>query len=462
MTRASDLELDDDAAEDLLRALEAELRRRRFTPAVRLEVDRRMPAHLVDLLSRELLLDEQYVQRLGGPLGLADLWSLVSVDRPDLKYAPFHPSPPQGVIRDADGDADIFATLDQRDLLVHHPYDSFALTVQAFVEQAASDPSVLAIKQTLYRTSGESPIVDALIAAAEAGKQVVVLVEIKARFDEQANIAWARMLERAGCHVVYGLVGLKTHCKLLLVVRNEPDGIRRYVHIGTGNYHPTTATLYEDIGLLTTDPLIAADVSHLFNLLTGYSRLTAYDSLLVAPLDLRQRIVSMINGQAERAAAGQPARIVMKLNNLVDEAVISALYDASSAGVKIDLVTRGICALRPGIKGLSERIRVRSILGRFLEHSRIFRFGDGEDDEIWIGSADMMHRNLDRRVEVLVRVTDTEHRSRLRGLLDLAVADASAWALRADGSWTRGKADPATPPLQEILMARARHDMIDR
>ena len=462
VTRASDLELDDDAAEDLLRALEAELRRRRFTPAVRLEVDRRMPAHLVDLLSRELLLDEQYVQRLGGPLGLADLWSLVSVDRPDLKHPPFHPSPPQGVIRDADGDADIFATLDQRDLLVHHPYDSFALTVQAFVEQAASDPSVLAIKQTLYRTSGESPIVDALIAAAEAGKQVVVLVEIKARFDEQANIAWARMLERAGCHVVYGLVGLKTHCKLLLVVRNEPDGIRRYVHIGTGNYHPTTATLYEDIGLLTTDPLIAADVSHLFNLLTGYSRLTAYDSLLVAPLDLRQRIVSMIEGQAERAAAGQPARIVMKLNNLVDEAVISALYDASSAGVKIDLVTRGICALRPGIKGLSERIRVRSILGRFLEHSRIFRFGDGEDDEIWIGSADMMHRNLDRRVEVLVRVTDTEHRSRLRSLLDLAVADASAWALRADGSWTRGKADPATPPLQEILMARARHDMIDR
>ena len=462
VTRASDLELDDDAAEDLLRALEAELRRRRFTPAVRLEVDRRMPAHLVDLLSRELLLDAQYVQRLGGPLGLADLWSLVSVERPDLKYPPFHPTPPSGLIRDADGDADIFATLDQRDLLVHHPYDSFALTVQAFVEQAASDPSVLAIKQTLYRTSGESPIVDALIAAAEAGKQVVVLVEIKARFDEQANIAWARMLERAGCHVVYGLVGLKTHCKLLLVVRNEPDGIRRYVHIGTGNYHPTTATLYEDIGLLTTDPVLAADVSHLFNLLTGYSRLTAYDSLLVAPLDLRQRIVSMIEEQAGRAAAGQPARIVMKLNNLVDEAVIGALYDASSAGVKIDLVTRGICALRPGIKGLSERIRVRSILGRFLEHSRIFRFGDGEDDQIWIGSADMMHRNLDRRVEVLVRVTDTEHRSRLRSLLDLAVADASAWALRADGTWTRGKADPSTPSLQEVLMARARHDMIDR
>ena len=462
VTRASDLELDDDAAEDLLRALEAELRRRRFSPAVRLEVDRRMPAHLVDLLSRELLLDDQYVQRLGGPLGLADLWSLVSVERPDLKYPPFHPSPPPELIRDADGDVDIFATLDRRDLLVHHPYDSFALTVQAFIEQAASDPNVLAIKQTLYRTSGESPIVDALIAAAEAGKQVVVLVEIKARFDEQANITWARMLERAGCHVVYGLVGLKTHCKLLLVVRNEPDGIRRYVHIGTGNYHPTTATMYEDVGLLTTDPVLAADVSHLFNLLTGYSRLTAYDSLMVAPLDLRERIVGMIEGQAALAAKGRPARIVMKLNNLVDEAVISALYDASSAGVPIDLVIRSICALRPGIKGLSDRIRVRSILGRFLEHSRIFRFGDGEDDEIWFGSADMMHRNLDRRVEVLVRVSDTEHRARLRSLLDLAVADKSAWELGRDGSWKRGADDQATPSLQAILMARARHAMIDR
>ena len=357
---------------------------------------------------------------------------------------------------------DIFATLDHRDLLVHHPYDSFAVTVQAFIEQAASDPSVLAIKQTLYRTSGESPIVDALIAAAEAGKQVVVLVEIKARFDERANITWARMLERAGCHVVYGLVGLKTHCKLLLVVRNEPDGIRRYVHIGTGNYHPTTATQYEDIGLLTSDPVLAADVSHVFNLLTGYSRLTAYDSLMVAPLDLRERMVAMIEGQAALAAKGQPARIVMKLNNLVDEAVISALYNASSAGVTVDLVIRSICALRPGIKGLSDRIRVRSILGRFLEHSRIFRFGDGEDDEIWIGSADMMHRNLDRRVEVLVRVSDTEQRFRLRSLLELALADTSAWELGRDGSWKRGTPHPATPALQDILMARARHAMIDR
>ncbi len=274
VTRASDVELDDDA-EDLIRALEAELRRRRFSPTVRLEVDRRMPGHLVDLLVRELQLPEDHVHRLGGPLGLVDTWSLVGLERPDLKHRPFHAASPAALVRDADGDVDMFATLDNGDLLVHHPYDSFASTVQAFIEQAAADPDVLAIKQTLYRTSGESPIVDALVDAAESGKQVVVLVEIKARFDEQANIAWARTLEQSGCHVVYGLVGLKTHCKLALVVRSEPDGIRRYVHVGTGNYHPTTARLYEDVGLLTADPILAADVSHLFNLLTGYSRRSA-------------------------------------------------------------------------------------------------------------------------------------------------------------------------------------------
>ena len=462
VTRASDLEIDDDAAEDLLRALEAELRRRRLGPTVRLEVDRRMPQHLVDLLTRELMLDSSHVHRLGGPLGLADLWSLVSLDRPDLKYRPFQPPPPSAMATDADGDVDLFATLDRRDLLVQHPYDSFAGTVQAFIEQAASDPSVLAIKQTLYRTSGESPIVDALVNAAEAGKQVVVVVEIKARFDERANIAWARMLERAGCHVVYGLVGLKTHCKLALIVRNDPAGIRRYVHIGTGNYHPTTATQYEDIGLLTSNPALAADVSHLFNLLTGYSRRTAYDSMLVAPLDLRERMVERIDHQASLASAGRPARIVMKLNNLVDEAVIDALYAASTAGVPIDLVVRGICALRPGVKGMSDRVRVRSILGRFLEHSRIFRFGDGEEDEVWIGSADMMHRNLDRRVEVLVRVCDPEHRSRLRAILDLAMADPGAWELAADGSWTLTAADGLSAPLQHVLMQQARHAIIDR
>jgi polyphosphate kinase len=454
VTRATDFELDDDAAEDLLHALEAELRRRRVSPAVRLEVDRRMPNHLVDLLTRELQLDERHVHRLGGPLGLADLWSLVEVDRPDLRYPPFHPSSPSVLIRDIDGDADLFATLDNHDLLVHHPYDSFANTVQAFIEQAAADPDVLAIKQTLYRTSGESPIVDALVAAAAAGKQVVVLVEIKARFDEYANIAWARALEQAGCHVVYGLVGLKTHCKLALVVRNEADGIRRYVHVGTGNYHPTTARQYEDVGLLTADPVLAADVSHLFNLLTGYSRQTAYASLIVAPLDMRRRIIEMVRTQADRAAAGRPSRIVMKLNSLVDEDVVNALYDASQAGVPIDLIVRSICALRPGVRGMSEGITVRSILGRFLEHSRIYRFGDGEEDEIWIGSADMMHRNLDRRVEALVRVDDAKHRARLRTILELGVADPTAWRMDADGAWERGTPDGAAAGLHEQLMAR--------
>ena len=462
VTRASDLEFDDDAADDLLRALEAELRRRRFSPAVRLEVDRRMPAHLVDLLTRELQLPEQHVHRLGGPLGLADLWAFVRLDRPELKYPAFQPVPPVEIVRDADGDVDIFATLDRRDILVHHPYDSFAGTVQAFVEQAAADPNVLAIKQTLYRTSGESPIVDALVAAAADGKQVVVLVEIKARFDEQANIAWARRLEQAGCHVVYGLIGLKTHCKLALVVRSEPDGIRRYVHVGTGNYHPTTARLYEDVGLLTADPELTADVGDLFNLLTGYSRRTAYESMMVAPLDLRERMLVLIGEQAARAAAGQPSRIVMKLNGLLDETVIDALYDASRAGVRIDLVVRGICGLRPGVKGLSERIKVRSILGRFLEHSRIYAFGVGDDEEIWIGSADMMHRNLDRRVEAIVRVGDPEHRARLRGILDLALADGTAWELGSDGGWTRLPSDAGTPRLQATLMARAGRAIIDR
>jgi polyphosphate kinase len=289
----------------------------------------------------------------------------------------------------------------------------------------------------------------------------VVLVELKARFDEQANIAWARMLEQAGCHVVYGLVGLKTHCKLALVVRNEPDGIRRYVHVGTGNYHPDTARHYEDLGLLTADPVLAADVSHLFNLITGYSRRAAYDSLIVAPQDMRERIIELIQRQGQVAKDGRPTRIVMKLNSLVDEAVIDALYEASGNGVPIDLIVRGICSLRPGIKGLSERITVRSILGRFLEHSRVYRFGEGDDEEVWIGSADMMHRNLDRRVEALVRVDDAEHRARIRGILDLAVDDGTAWELGADGSWER-RSGGGGPSLQETLMATADRAIIGR
>lgn len=462
VTRSSDFELDDDDTEDLLRAIEAELRRRRFSPTVRLEVDRRMPAHLVDLLTRELQLEDRHVHRLGGPLGLVDLWDLVALDRPELKHPVFQPAAPRGLVYDGRGEVDMFATLDRRDLLVHHPYDSFSSTVEAFIEQAAADPDVLAMKQTLYRTSGESPIVDALISAAERGKQVVVLVELKARFDEQANIAWARMLEQAGCHVVYGLVGLKTHCKLALVVRKEADGIRRYVHVGTGNYHPDTARHYEDLGLLTADPVLTADVSHLFNLITGYSRRSAYDALIVAPQDMRERIIELIRRQAGLAKGGRPARIIMKLNSLVDEAVIDALYEASGKGVPIDLIVRGICSLRPGVKGLSERITVRSILGRFLEHSRVYRFGDGDDDEVWMGSADMMHRNLDRRVEALVRVDDPDHRSRIRAILELAIGDHTAWELRGDGAWQRRPKGDDGPALQQTLMARADRAIIGR
>ena len=456
VTRASDIEIDDDEAEDLLRALEAEIRRRRFSPAVRLEVERRMPDALVALLTRELQLTERDVHHLPGPLGLSDLHEIAALDRPDLKEAPFAAATPTGIAVGDDGSADLFATLRAQDLLVHHPYESFTATVQEFVEQAASDPSVLAIKQTLYRTSGESPIVDALVAAAESGKQVVVLVEIKARFDEQANIAWARTLERAGCHVVYGLVGLKTHCKLCLVVRQEDGGIRRYVHVGTGNYNPATARQYEDIGLLTSDPALGADVSHLFNLLTGYSRLAEYSTIVVAPHDLRRRVIERVAAQTALAERGKPSRIRMKLNNLVDEAVIDALYRASAVGVPIDLVVRGICALRPEVAGMSETIRVKSILGRFLEHSRIYEFGPDPEGEIWIGSADLMHRNLDRRVEVLVRVDSDGPRARLRTIMELALSDTEgSWLLGSDGRWTTHPATRARVSIQETLMDRA-------
>ncbi|MGH2357228.1 MAG: polyphosphate kinase 1, partial [Candidatus Limnocylindria bacterium] len=456
VTRASDLEIDDDEAEDLLRALEAEIRRRRFSPAVRLEVERKMPEHLVDMLRRELQLAPTDVHRLPGPLGLAASWTLVELDRPDLKEPPFQPKTHPPLVRDTGGVIDLFAALRESDILVHHPYDSFATSVQAFIEQAAADPDVLAIKQTLYRTSGESPIVDALVAAAESGKQVVVLVEIKARFDEQANIAWARMLEKAGCHVVYGLVGLKTHCKLCLVVRQEGEGLRRYVHVGTGNYNPATARIYEDFGLLTSDPKLGAEISHLFNLLTGYSRRAKYEAVVVAPTDMRRRVIAMIERQAGLAAKRRPARIQMKVNSLVDEAVIDALYRASQAGVPIELIVRSICALRPGVPGLSETISVRSILGRFLEHSRIYRFGEGEDDEIWIGSADMMHRNLDRRVEALVRVAGPGLRQRLRDSLALAMADnVSAWGLGPDGTWTHVAPGRHRVGLQDELMRRS-------
>ena len=460
VTRSSDLDIDDDDAEDLLEALEDRLRRRRFSPAVRLEVERRTSPQVLALLMRELQVTDRDVYRLPAPLGLVDLWNLHALDRPDLKDPPLAAVTPLALIAPDEGPPDIFGALAERDVLVHHPYDSFATSVQAFIEASAADPSVLAIKQTLYRTSGDSPIVDALVDAAAAGKQVVVLVEIKARGDEPANIIWARMLERAGCHVVYGLVGLKTHAKLCLVVRQEGAGIRRYVHIGTGNYNPTTARTYEDIGLLTADNTLAADVNHLFNLLTGYSRRSEYERLIVAPINMRRRMIEMIDREARLSTPELPGRIMWRLNGLVDESVIDALYAASHAGVEIDLVVRAICGLRPGVPGLSETIRVRSILGRFLEHSRVYWFGNGGAPDVWIGSADMMHRNLDRRVETLVRVDDLGIKARLEEILNLGLLDrAGAWALTPDARWIRqgSSGNGAGPPLSvQAELQRAR------
>ena len=437
VTRDAELEVDDEGAEDLLQALEAELTRRRFSRAVRLEVEDSMPAKMRQLLMRELQVEGEDIFPLPGLLGLSDLMELHAIDRPDLKDEPFYPLTNRDLVPTTDDSTvDVFSVLRQKDILVHHPYESFTTSVQRFIEQAAADPDVLAIKQTLYRTSGESAIVDALIEAAESGKQVVVLVEIKARFDEIANINWARTLEQAGCHVVYGVVGLKTHSKLCMVVRREGDRLRRYVHIGTGNYNPLTARVYEDFGLLTADETLSADVGALFNYLTGYSRQATYGSLIVAPYEMRNRILSLIALVASRTSTSEPGRIAIKLNHLVDESVIDALYAASQAGVKIDLLVRGICAARPGVPGLSDSMRVRSVLGRFLEHSRVFYFANGGEEEVLIGSADMMHRNLDRRVEALVRVTSPELRERLKTVLDLAFAeDCLAWTLDAHGEW---------------------------
>jgi polyphosphate kinase len=458
VTRNADLEIDDDGAEDLLEELEETLRKRRFSPAVRLEVEEEMPEHILDLLIRELQVQLSAVHRLPGPLDLAGLMDLYGIDRPDLKDSPFQPVTPAVLARSADGEPpDMFAILRRGDLLVEHPYESFTSTTQQFIEMAAADPHVLAIKQTLYRTSGESPIVDALVQAAAAGKQVVVLVEIKARFDEQNNIAWARILEQAGCHVVYGVLGLKTHAKLCLVVRDEGGRIRRYMHVGTGNYNPTTARIYEDVGLFTADERLGAEVSSLFNYLTGYSRHPEYQRLVVAPHAMRRQVVALIEREARQAAEGRPAGIRIKVNNLIDEAVIDALYEASQAGVEVDLVVRAICALRPGVPGLSERVRAKSILGRFLEHSRILHFRNGGADEVYIGSADLMHRNLDRRVETLIRVEDADARTRLIDLLSLALADnAGSWRLDGEGSWSRLTPGPGEAPIemQRELMQR--------
>jgi polyphosphate kinase len=449
VTRTRDLEIDEDVTENLLQSLERELQRRRFEPAVRLEVEESISSDVLDRLVTELGIDRQAVYRLPGPLDLSGLTGVADLDLRRLKFPAFVPS--EAAIPQ---DASVFSVLTERDVLVHHPYDSFTATVERLVVAAAADPRVLAIKQTLYRTSGDSPIVDALIDAAEAGKQVVVVVEIKARFDERANITWARKLEEAGCHVVYGFVGLKTHCKMLLVVREEPGGsLRRFCHIGTGNYHPTTARLYEDFGLLTTDPEVGQDVSDLFNHLTGYSRKSEYHRLLVAPAALRSGLVAMIEDQAQRQRRDRPARIQMKCNNLIDEDVIDALYRASRDGVPIDLWVRGICGLRPGVPGLSPTIRVRSVLGRFLEHSRVYIFGTGEngDGSVWLGSADLMHRNLDRRVELLIRVADPAQRAELRGYFAEAMNEhVASWWLGPDGTWTRHHLDDLGAPLCDL------------
>ena len=457
VTRDADFELEDEA-EDLLEAMETVLRRRnKFGRVVRLEVDTKMSEEVLELLSRELEIPAVDVTVIDGPLDLAGLWTLCALNRPELKDEPWVPQT-QVLLSGSDPAPDFFRLLKTTDVLVHHPYDSFATSVEEFVEQAARDPHVLAIKQTIYRTAGpESTIVRSLIKAAELGKQVVALVELKARFDEQANIERAHVLEEAGVHVVYGLVGLKTHAKVLLVVRQEADGIRRYCHFGTGNYNSQTAHLYEDVGLLSADHDLGADLTDLFNHLTGYSRQGSYRKLLVAPGSMRDGLLSRIRAQAAMGAKG---RITLKMNSLVDTALIDELYAASNEGTPIDLVVRGICCLRPQVPGMSETIRVRSILGRFLEHSRIYRFGgDLDAAEYLIGSADLMPRNLDRRVEALVPVTDARLRARLDQILELNLADdVLAWELAGDGTWHKLPTVSGASThrgLQELAVARA-------
>ena len=454
VTRNEDVEVEEDDAENILFALEKELLRRKVgRPPVRLEVEENIDPEMLELLRSELDISEREIFKLPTPLDLTGLFGLTgSLDREDLSYPGFlpktHPDLAQGI--ETSAPADIFKALRKKDVLVQHPYDSFATSVQRLIEQAAADPQVLAIKQTLYRTSGDSPIVDALIEAAMAGKQVLALVEIKARFDEQANIAWARKLEKYGVHVVYGMVGLKTHCKLMLVVRDEPEGLRRYAHIGTGNYNPKTARQYEDMGLLTSNPIITDDVARLFNHLSGMTQEVNYRRLLVAPTGIRAGLLTAIDREIANARKGLPSGIRIKVNSVVDEAVIDALYRASRAGVKVDMWVRGICAVRPGVPGLSENIRVRSILGRFLEHSRLFWFENAGQPMVGIGSADLMHRNLDRRVEAIVSISQPGHIAQIRELFDLAFADDTvSWRL-ADQDWTPVLTDAEGAPLRDI------------
>jgi polyphosphate kinase len=460
VTRNEDLEVEEDDAENLLKALEKELTRRRFGAAVRLEVDEHISPRVLDLLARELGVSENEIFPLPAPLDLTGLNVIHDLDRPHLKDPKYVAVTAAGLAKvESATPTDIFAAIRERDVLVHHPYDSFSTSVQQFLQQAAADPHVLAIKQTLYRTSGDSPIVDALISAAHAGKQVLAIVEIKARFDEQANIEWARQLERAGVHVVYGIVGLKTHCKLSMVVRQEPDGLRRYCHVGTGNYHPKTARGYEDFGLFTCHRDVGQDLTRLFNHLSGYAPKTKYHRLLVAPRDIRPELLKRIDREIVNFEAGKPAYIKFKMNSIVDEPLIDGLYRAARAGVPVDVVVRGICAIKVGLPGIGDNLRVRSILGRYLEHSRVFAFANDDDPQCYIGSADLMHRNLDRRVEALIQVSDPEQIERLVGIIDLSVADDTAsWRLGADG-WHHVSTDAEGKQLRDIqvhLMREAR------
>jgi polyphosphate kinase len=460
VTRNADLAIEEDEADDLLLAIEEELRRRRFGEAVRLEVERSMPAATRQILLAGIGLAQDDCYEIRGMLDLTGLRAIAELDRPALRTPAWNPvTPPRLVPHDEDEPTDVFAVIRTADLLVHHPYESFAASTERFIAQAVDDPEVLTIKMTLYRTSGDSPIVQNLIRAAERGKQVVVLVEIKARFDEEANIVWARKLEQAGAHVVYGLVGLKTHSKVALVVRREGSGLRRYVHIGTGNYNPKTARLYTDLGLLSCRPELGADVTDLFNVLTGLSRQREFRRLLVAPHSLRSRFLELVDREIGHAAVGHDARIVLKLNAIVDEPSIEALYRASQAGVRVDIISRAGCSLLPGLAGISERITVRSIVGEFLEHSRIWGFANGGLADWYIGSADLMDRNLDRRVEAVVPVEDKEAVARLEEFVDLLMEDdRRSWQLGPDGSWRRTEdilGRPGTIDTHEELKRRA-------
>ena len=458
VTRNQDIELDEEESEDILLTLEAELARRRFGPPVRLEIESGVEKRLVERLANELGISDEDIIHTSSPLDLTALHKIADLGFPGLKFEKFRSRTAHALSEVDPLDTDLFfAAIRQGEILLHHPYESFTSSVVRFLQSAAQDPHVLAIKQTLYRTSGDSPIIESLIEAAEGGKQVLAVIEIRARFDEQANVRWARKLEAAGVHVVYGLMGLKTHAKLSLVVRDEPQGLRRYCHIGTGNYNPKTARMYEDLGMLSSDVELTEDLTKLFNQLSGFAPQSTYSRLLVAPRTLRSGITERINREIENAKSGKPAGIQFKLNSILDENFVAKLYEASQAGVKIELLIRGICAVQPGLKGISENITVKSVLGRFLEHSRIFHFINGGNSEYWIGSADLMGRNLDRRVESLIRVDRKEHHQRLQEIINLGLSDqTSSWQLSGT-QWLRNSCDKDGKPLDDMHSTMIEH-----